>query len=78
MAYRWANRAGKVVWQFVPVRPCATRETGNCCKVSKRQMFLTGAIALAVLLLLAVAWLDGGREEQRMIVEPVALPEKTL
>lgn len=36
------------------------------------------ALALLVLLagLLALAWLDGGREEQRMIVQPVELMEQ--
>ncbi|MDE1466521.1 hypothetical protein OOZ52_02130 [Aurantiacibacter sp. D1-12] len=29
-----------------------------------------------LLLVLGVAWFDGGREEQRMIVEPVELPER--
>ena len=33
-------------------------------------------IALALLIvLLAVAWYDGGRAPQRLIVEPVDLPE---
>lgn len=36
------------------------------------------AFALLVLLvgLLALAWYDGGREEQRMIVQPVELMEQ--
>ena len=33
------------------------------------------ALLVLLLLVLAFAWLDGGREEQRMIVEPVDLPE---
>jgi len=32
-------------------------------------------LLVLLLLFLAVAWIDGGREEQRMIVEPVELPE---
>jgi len=31
-----------------------------------------------LLLLLLVAWLDGGRIEQRQIVEPVTVPENNL
>lgn len=34
------------------------------------------ALLLFLLLLLSIAWVDGGREEQRMIVEPVDLPEE--
>ncbi len=33
---------------------------------------------IVILLVLAVAWFDGGREEQRLIVEPVELPERDL
>lgn len=32
-------------------------------------------LLVLVVLFLAFAWIDGGREEQRMIVEPVELPE---
>lgn len=35
-------------------------------------------VLLAVVLLLAFAWYDGGREPQRMIEEPVELPEGAL
>ena len=33
------------------------------------------AVLVIVLVLLALAWIDAGRQEQRMIVEPVALPK---
>jgi hypothetical protein len=32
-------------------------------------------ITLIVVAVLAFAWIDGGREQQRMIEQPVALPE---
>lgn len=32
-------------------------------------------VVVLVAIVLVVAWIDGGREEQRMIVEPVDLPE---
>lgn len=36
----------------------------------------TGKVALALLIiLLAYAWIDGGSEPQRLIVQPVELPE---
>ncbi|WP_158611080.1 hypothetical protein [Aurantiacibacter spongiae] len=37
---------------------------------------MTGLIILGliVFVILAVAWYDGGREEQRLIVQPVELP----
>ena len=35
-------------------------------------------LSVIVLLVLGVAWFDGGREEQRLIVEPVELPENSL
>ncbi|AKQ42132.1 hypothetical protein CP97_09045 [Aurantiacibacter atlanticus] len=53
-------------------------ETGYCRKVSKRLMFLLTVTGLAMLLLLVVAWFDGGQEEQRLIVEPVSVPEVSL
>lgn len=31
-----------------------------------------------VALVLVIAWYDGGREEQRLIVEPVKVPEGVL
>lgn len=34
----------------------------------------TGLLVILVLVLI-VAWFDGGREEQRMVTEPVDLPE---
>ncbi|QZH75634.1 MAG: hypothetical protein JY451_03225 [Erythrobacter sp.] len=34
------------------------------------------ALAGMALLVLLVAWWDGGREEQRLIVEPLDLPER--
>jgi len=33
------------------------------------------ALLVLLVLFLAIAWIDGGRQEQRMVVEPVALPE---
>lgn len=39
-------------------------------------MIILGAIGILLLLVLAVAWFDGGRKEQRMIVEPVEVPER--
>ena len=33
------------------------------------------ALAVMVCALLALAWFDGGQEEQRLIVEEVQLPE---
>ena len=32
-------------------------------------------IAIVVIAVLAFAWIDGGREPQRMIEQPVPLPE---
>jgi hypothetical protein len=32
-------------------------------------------LVLALAVMLGVAWYDGGRQEQRLIVEPVTLPE---
>lgn len=43
--------------------------------LSKRTKTFGWALAAIVLLVLAVAWFDGGREQQRLIVEPVAVPE---
>ena len=34
-----------------------------------------GFVALLVLALLVAAWIDGGREPVREIVQPVAVPE---
>lgn len=51
---------------------------GSCCKVSKRLMFILIAFGVFLALLLLVAWLDGGRVEQRQIVEPVSVPENNL
>ena len=39
-----------------------------------RNRILT-ALALVIVAVLAFAWIDGGRETQRMIEEPVDLPE---
>jgi hypothetical protein len=39
-----------------------------------RRRILT-IFALIVVAVLAFAWIDGGRETQRMIEQPVALPE---
>jgi len=32
-------------------------------------------LVLALAAMLGVAWYDGGRQEQRLIVQPVTLPE---
>ena len=50
-------------------------QPGNLSKVSKRRMSIVILVVLAVAVILGVAWYDGGREEQRLIVEPVTLPE---
>jgi len=39
-----------------------------------RKRILT-VIGIVILALLAFAWIDGGREEQRLIEQPVDLPE---
>lgn len=41
----------------------------------KHRTILLGLAGLLLLVLL-VAWWDGGREEQRLIVEPIAVPER--
>ena len=41
--------------------------------MSRRKIGL-GLLAL-LMLFLAIAWYDGGREPQRLIEQPVALPE---
>jgi hypothetical protein len=38
----------------------------------KRILIVLAVIAVAVL---AFAWIDGGREQQRMIEQPVPMPE---
>ena len=38
----------------------------------RRLLTITAVIVVAVL---AFAWIDGGREQQRMIEQPVPLPE---
>ena len=39
-----------------------------------RRRLLT-ILAIIVVAVIAFAWIDGGREQQRMIEQPVALPE---
>jgi hypothetical protein len=39
-----------------------------------RKRILT-ALGLTIVAVLAFAWIDGGRETQRMIEEPVPMPE---
>jgi hypothetical protein len=36
---------------------------------------ILAALVLVLVAVLVFAWIDGGREEPRMIEEPVALPE---
>lgn len=38
-------------------------------------MTIVVLVAVVLAVMLGVAWYDGGREEQRLIVEPVSLPE---
>ncbi len=61
MRYRCANRACKFTegLRFVAMR------------LTKIQM----ALLALLILFLAVAWYDGGREPQRLIEQPVELPE---
>lgn len=53
------------------------KEMESCCQVPIRRTILIVLAGLALLVLI-VAWLDGGREEQRLIVEPLALPERDI
>jgi hypothetical protein len=39
-----------------------------------RKRILT-VLAVLIVAVLAFAWIDGGREQQRMIEQPVSLPE---
>jgi hypothetical protein len=39
-----------------------------------RKRILT-VLAIVVVTVIAFAWIDGGREQQRMIEQPVPLPE---
>jgi len=43
--------------------------------LAKRRNWLLGGLAVAVVLLLAYAWFDGGERPPRTISEPVAIPE---
>ena len=43
--------------------------------MSRRLMTIAMILAVLLVLLLAVAWFDGGQEPQRLIVEEVTLPE---
>lgn len=43
--------------------------------VSRLTKTVLWVLTIVVLLGLLVAWYDGGREQQRLIVEPVAVPE---
>lgn len=38
-------------------------------------MTIVVLVILAIAVVLGVAWYDGGRQEQRLIVQPVTLPE---
>ncbi len=38
-------------------------------------MSIVVVLMLAIAVMLGVAWYDGGRQEQRLIVEPVSIPE---
>lgn len=41
----------------------------------RRNRLVIGLAAAAILVLLAYAWVDGGREPMRDIVQPVSVPE---
>jgi hypothetical protein len=43
--------------------------------VAKRPMSVLFVVIVLALGLVALAWIDGGREEQRLVVEPVSLPD---
>ena len=59
--YRWANR------------PCKFAEGLRLVAMRLKKIWL-GLLVLLVLFLV-VAWYDGGREPQRLIEQPVELPE---
>lgn len=42
--------------------------------MAMRRNWLVGALALLAVLVIAYAWIDGGREPVRPIAEPVAIP----
>ena len=42
--------------------------------VAKRRNIVAIAVLVMLAVVLALAWYDGGREEQRMIEQPVELP----
>ncbi|MEO5705728.1 MAG: hypothetical protein ABIT10_09650 [Alteraurantiacibacter sp.] len=42
--------------------------------MAKRRKIVATVVIALLASLLALAWYDGGREEQRMIVQPVDLP----
>ena len=44
-------------------------------KVAMRLRKFWIAILVIVLIVVTLAWIDAGRQEQRMVVEPVALPK---
>ena len=69
MAYNWANRAGKVAGHVVRMG-----KRTDCRRVPKRRTLLV-ALAVLVLGVLGLALFDGGQQEQRLIVQPVTVPE---
>ena len=50
------------------------KEIGNSIAVPHRRTIIVTLLVLAGLLLF-VAWWDGGREDQRLITQPVDVPE---
>ncbi|WAT18563.1 hypothetical protein OZN62_02995 [Aurantiacibacter sp. MUD11] len=44
--------------------------------MSKRLMTIAGILLVLLGLFLAVAWYDGGRQEERLIVQPVEIAEE--
>lgn len=42
--------------------------------IAMRWNWVLGGVALVTLLLLAYAWMDGGREPLRAIVQPIPIP----
>ncbi len=56
--------------------PGSELQAGSVKQVPKQAMFILATLLVVLVLVLAIAWFDGGREEQRLIVEPVDVPER--
>lgn len=57
-------------------RPC--KLVGVSSLVAMRLNRIWWVVLMLLAAFLAVAWYDGGREEQRLIEQPVTLPEGAL